>query len=216
MRLRRALAIALILLVPLAQAGRVLAQTLQDQRSRLPPAVTCGDPVEGVWMSHRYYAHALDWYITQFHVRRVPGRPGELTGHIVAEHFNTGPDQPAPQPCDVFPGYHRRVMDATARGTWNETTRQITYQGVQLGTERVICGEPAAGYGFFVFTGTIDPALQEFNADVGSTNWTGSTPTVFRRIQCFDGTQPPVVTPQVVMPPPLRPGSRSGCDCGWR
>src|SRR5689334_13013965 len=105
MRFGRVVAVA-ILSVPVAHA---LAQSIQDQRARLPPAVSCADPVEGVWMSHRYFAESADWYVTQFEVHRAPGSPSALVGHIVAEHFNTPPDQPEPAPCGTFPGYHHRI-----------------------------------------------------------------------------------------------------------
>src|SRR5688500_5337341 len=106
-------------------------------------------------------------------------------------------------------------MDATARGTWNGATREVTYQGIRLGTERVLCGDPAPSYGFFIFRGTIDPGTEEFQAQVGSTNWGSITPTVFRRIRCFDeGAHVQVGPPRLVPPPPMRPNARSGgCSC---
>ncbi|MBK9371194.1 MAG: hypothetical protein IPN01_33685 [Deltaproteobacteria bacterium] len=81
--------------------------------------------------------------------------------------------------------------------------------------ESTIC-RTSGGYDLDHFSGTIDPALQEFQSINTYAEGTQTEATVFRRIRCLDENDPPdapAVLPDLTPPPPFQPPS-SGC-WGW-
>ena len=108
---------ALVLLPSLAPA------TVEEQRTRLPPPATCQDPVEGIWMSHKFESPGDEWMIFTLEIHRAPttatGTPGALlplVGHIQAHAWlGAGPAASAPPPCTG--GIQHWTVEMTAQGT---------------------------------------------------------------------------------------------------
>ena len=181
---------------------------IQEQRARLPPPARCTDPVLGVWMSHAYYAFAGQWYISQLTIRRAPGSTTELTGEMFAHYWNGGPRDEQPPAC--APGVYRKSVDQPARGRINGN--RIEFWATSWRAAAVYCNTPATAYNLDRYSGTIDPALQEFQSLINDGGRFINVPVVFRRIRCLDaaGSKRPRVE---VAPPPLAPPGRTG-GCG--
>lgn len=203
---RRALllgAVAILLLPALAPAD------VQEQRARLPPPATCEDPVEGTWMSHKFYPEYGDWYIFTLRVRRVAAGQPQLTGEIQAHVWTGGLGDVQPPPCN--PGLSHWTVLMTAQGT-ADAARNIHFWGTQWRPEAAFCGRtPLPGeYNLDHFSGVIDPAIQEFQSVNNDGGRSVNDPTVFRRVGCLEPPSTPHVT---VAPPPFYPSSRTG-GCG--
>ncbi|MBI2896268.1 MAG: hypothetical protein HYY06_22110 [Deltaproteobacteria bacterium] len=196
-------AICVLVTAPLAPAD------VQEQRARLPPPATCSDPVEGTWMSHKYYPEYADWYVFSLRIRRAQGSSSGLTGEIQAHVWSGGPRDAEPPACTGF-GSHWTVF-MTAQGTIDDG--RIHFWGTSWRPETAFCGRaPVSGeYNLDHFSGTIDPAIQEFQSVNNDGGRSVNDPTVFRRVGCFD---PPAAPHVKVAPPPFYPRSNSG-GCGW-
>ncbi len=196
-----ALMAAVVLLPSLAPA------TIEEQRARLPPPAspdTCGNPVEGVWRSLRWYPGNRAWY--QFTLE-IHQRGNELTGTIEAHSWDTGPNQQEPGPCRG--GLDHWVVVQDARGTVDGL--RLVFGGTRWAVSQMFCGTRPWGYNLDRFTGVIDPAIQEFqsvNNDGGSQI---DEPTVFRRIRCFEPQSPPH---PFVTPPSFQLPARRRWGCG--
>lgn len=178
--------------------------TVEEQRQRLPPPATCGDPVEGVWMSHAYYPRYRDWYIFTMEVRRVSAGSPLLTGQILAHSWTGSANESAPPAC--APGRDRWEVLMPARGRLLPDGT-ILFGGVSWRTTAIHCGGGPASYNADQFSGRIDPALQEFQSVDNDGGRSVNEPTVFRRVRCFE---PPPVPHPVVAPPPFNPPTRRG------
>lgn len=206
LRLIHLLAMVLVLAPALAPAD------IQEQRARLPPPATCSDPVEGTWMSHAYYPHVGQWYIFRLQIRRAAAGTGTLTGDMHALYWNGGPGDPEPPAC--APGVYRRSVYEPAAGTIDGT--RIVFNATSWRADQDFCEAPADAYNLDNFSGTIDPALQEFQSVLNAPGWV-DVPTVFRRVRCADAPAPPRTPPGLpvkVAPPPISPPGTGGCDCG--
>jgi hypothetical protein len=202
---------ALVLLPSLAPA------TVEEQRARLPPPTECQDPIEGVWMSHKYESDMDEWMIFTLQIRRDPrgaaaphaqGDPRRvaIAGNIEAHAwFGAGPQSTAPPVCT--PGLHHWTVGMTAEGFAVEN--HIEYWGTRWAIQNVFCGPRSFGYNLDHFTGTIDPAIQEFQSVNNDGGRAVNDPTVFRRVRCFEPAVPPH---PYVAPPALRPPARAGCS----
>ncbi|MCS6798616.1 MAG: hypothetical protein NZ898_08800 [Myxococcota bacterium] len=183
--------------------------TIQEQRARLPPAAhDCPDEVEGIWKSHQYDPRYGDWTVFTLTVRRVAGKPGELTGVITNHSWDGPPTQEQPPPC--INGWRQWIVSMDARGTV-DAQGNIFFGGVPpWRLDRVICYSGPAGYNLDNFTGRIDPVLKEFQSVNNDGGRAVNDPTVFRRIGCLDEESPPQI---VATPPPFYPSMGRGCVC---
>jgi len=184
--------------------------TVAEQRARLPPPATCEHEVEGYWKSHAYNPMFQDWVEFTLEIHTVPGKPGELTGKIVNHTWKGGPGREQPGPCGAEQTWRARIA-MTAKGTYQD--REITFWGTEWKLDQVVCGKLPWSWGYNLdrFTGTIDPAIQEFQSVNNDGGRSVNEPTVFRRIGCFDSAPPPSVE---VKPPPVLPAKRKGgCSC---
>jgi hypothetical protein len=192
-------------LLLLLEVPRAFAGTIAEQRQRLPPPAKCTDPVAGVWRSHTYDEQYGEWNSFTLQIHRDPAEPTRLVGEI-HNHSWFGPStEVQPGPCA---GALRYEVSMDALGTLSGLDLEFGGQGAWR-LDKVLCGSFDGGYNLDHFTGTIDPAIQEFqsvNNDGGSAL---NVPTVFRRISCFDD---PIAHPRVDPPPFLPPSS--GCACG--
>lgn len=194
------------------------ADVVQEQQARLPPPAQCSDPVAGVWMSHAFYPHVQEWYVFTLTVGRVPGDAAALAGGIHAVFWHGTAGSAALPACG--PGVNRRAVVEPARGSYQEGGR-VVFEGTSWSSTPDGSCDPSAaiGYNLDHFSGTIDPARQEFQSVLNAPGWV-DVPTVFRRIRCADGTAapgtptPPPAPPPIVPPPPPAPPRTSGCGCG--
>ncbi len=197
-----ALLAALVLMPSLAPA------TVEEQRARLPPAATCNDPVEGVWMSHRYHPRFHDWYIFTLEIHRAAQGSTELTGQIQSHSWEGSARDEMPPPCRA--GLDHWTVRMTARGTARPDGR-IEFGGTAWALEQLFCGHaPRRGeYYLDQFSGTIDREIQEFQSVNNDGGRSINDPTVFRRVRCFE--TPPVPHAAVSPPSFQPPGHAAGC-----
>ncbi len=205
------LGVALVLLPSLAPA------TVEEQRARLPPPAVCADPLEGVWVSHKYEAPYDEWMIFTVDLRRDPrgaaspnmrGVPSRipLVGRITAHAwFGAGPQGSAAPACTL--GIHHWQVGMSGEG-YSDGGR-IEFWGTRWAVENVWCGPTSFGYNLDHFTGVIDPAIQEFQSVNNDGGRAINDPTVFRRVRCYE---PTAVPHAVVAPPAFHPPQRSGCS----
>jgi hypothetical protein len=186
----------------------VVPATVEEQRARLPPPATCEDPVAGLWRSHKYNPRFGDWAIFTLTVRRVASTPGALEGAIENHSWTGGPTQSAPPPC--APGVLHWVVEMTARGRYDASSRRIEFWGTRWWVRERPC-RGWAGYNLDHFTGAIDPAIQEFQSVNNDGGRSVNEPSVFRRVRCGDAPEAPH---PLVRPPPFRPPPRRSGGCG--
>ena len=165
----------------------------------------------GIWHAHVFYEHVMQWYVFKLDIRREAPEGEALTGTIVAEFWNGDHERSAPPLCGSS-GREAVRENATGRATG----LAITFDATDW-SEDPTCGF-SGGYLLDHFSGTIDPALQEFqsvlNAD--APEWR-NVPTVFRRVECHRGDQAPEEAPRVVLkPPPFLPPEAPAGACGFR
>ncbi|MFO0648542.1 MAG: hypothetical protein U0326_20040 [Polyangiales bacterium] len=199
---------ALILLPSLAPA------TIEEQRTRLPPPATCQDPIEGIWMSHKYEVPGDEWMIFTLEIHRAPGSvvngpPGTvipLIGHIQAHAWlGAGSQASAPPPCSSSISHWTVEMTAEGR----VVDQRVDFWGTRWAVGNVFCGPRNFGYNLDHFSGVIDPTIQEFQSVNNDGGRAVNDPTVFRRVRCFDPVAPPH---PFVAPPTFQPPHRSGCS----
>jgi hypothetical protein len=197
------------LLLAIALAPRGAPATVAEQRARLPPPADCQDPVAGVWKSHSWDNAHLDWTIFTLEVKRVePGGPA-LVGAITNHTWIGKPEESQPGVCRNLLRY---LVSMDARGT--VVGGEIEFGGIgEWHLDEVLCGDwGSMGYNLDNFSGTIDPELHEFQSVNNDGGRAVNDPTVFRRVACLDGDEPPVPKIAVTAPPFYPPGEEaSGC-----
>ncbi|MDP3273971.1 MAG: hypothetical protein Q8Q09_02170 [Deltaproteobacteria bacterium] len=191
---------------------QVLHGSIEEQRARLPPAATCQDPVEGVWMARVFHQPGLDWYIYTLEIHRTAPGASTLTGELHARFWNGPRNVFEPQPCT--PGALDRTVFMTGAGRANGL--DVDFYGTSWRPETLNCGPAGSmqwiSYNLDHFSGRIDPAIQEFQSVNNDGGEAVNEPSVFRRIRCFDGPSGPSQRPNVtVSAPPLMPPQRAGC-----
>jgi hypothetical protein len=202
------LCIAALVLFP-----QTLRATVEEQRARLPPPASCPDSVEGVWMSHKWDPRFDDWYVFTLRIRRTAPGAATLTGDIQAHYWNGTPQDQQPPPCT--PGMHHQIVYMTAMGTAAPNGR-IEFWGTQWRPDQALCGPPPrpGQYNLDHFSGTIDPAILEFQSVNNDGGRSINDPTVFRRVRCLD--QPALAPHLNVAPPPFAPPRRTSAGCMGR
>ncbi|MBI4957179.1 MAG: hypothetical protein HY908_34515 [Myxococcales bacterium] len=207
---RPALALALAVGAVVALGPRVAPANVAEQRSRLPPAARCEDPVTGVWKSHLYNERRGRWTVWLLTVRRTPGTSDGIEGTILNDSWHATAGESEPGTCAQHPWHFRVSMDA--KGTF--TGGRVAFSGTRFEVLPWPCAPiPSFRYNLDNFTGDVDPAIQEFqsvNNDGGSAV---NEPAVFRRISCSEDPESepaPKATPYVE-PPPFFPPRSAGC-----
>jgi hypothetical protein len=180
--------------------------TITEQRNRLPPPAFCEDEVEGVWRAHYFWEGHDQWYVMTLEVRRDRRTHDRLTGVILAEFWDGGRETSEP-PAQCGPGVEHRIVRQPAQGSIVDGF--ITFGGTSWQLDRTFCSGGAMAYNPDVFSGRIDPAIQEFQSVNNDGGDAVNVPVVYRRVRCFDPDTAPHVT---VTPPPFLPPRRSGCD----
>ncbi len=157
-----------------------LGQTIEGQRALLPSAVTCKDPVTGTWEALKYAPGKGDWVRFTLTVRRTNSF---LSGTILSHTWSGGPLDRIPPACT--PGNFDLLVSMPASG-FDDGKGRITFGSSHFVILQSRCYSPDNSYAPDSFSGTIDPARQEFQ----SVNNDGATdidaPYVFRRVGCLD------------------------------
>jgi hypothetical protein len=189
--------------------------TVAEQRARLPPPATCTDPVEGIWRAHYHDPRRAAWREWTLEIHRTKGSETAIEGTITNHGWNGGPDRQQPGACT--PDLDRWQIKMEARGSLR--AGQVTFGGIRWWLDRQICGRRTWGPGSYnvdTFSGTIDPALQEFQSVGNDGGVLVDAAMVFRRIHCFDEDNPaasPSVPAGPVTAPELFPRRRAASCC---
>ena len=200
----QAIAVAVLALLVFAPS-RAPANSVAEQRARLPPPAHCEDEVEGIWRSHKWNARDALWELFTLEIRRKKGAPSELVGRITNRYWFGPAEQSEPPPCR---GLLYVAVGMEAAGSLE--AGRVEFHGTSWKLEQHYCGH-FEGYNLDRFTGQIDPALQEFQSVNNDGDRSVNDPHVFRRIHCFDeGEDAPVERPEV-SPPPFLPPKAGGC-----
>ncbi len=188
--------------------------SIEEQRARLPPPARCDDPVVGEWRAKKYEDRYGNWFAVTLEVRRAAPGSNLLTGRILARLWYASARDVEPPPCSpaVFRDYEVE-MPATGTAEGN----QIRFGARSYQIRAVHCGR-VEHYNPDNFSGTIDPAIQEFQSVNNDGGRAVNDPMVFRRVRCFDpgaSAGPRANTPAVIVTPPfMPPRSSRGCSPG--
>lgn len=165
-----------------AGTGGVNGNTIEGQRSLLPRAATCKDPVAGTWEAHKYNPHLGGLWV-HFTLSVHRGAAGALSGPILSHTWSGSPLDSIPPECRA--GAVNMTVSMNATGTDGGNGR-ITFGSTRYAVVRVDCTGVETNYAPDHFSGTIDPQRQEFQ----SVNNDGlndiNAPYVFRRTGCLD------------------------------
>jgi hypothetical protein len=186
---------------------RAGADTVQEQRARLPPPAECADLVEGVWRSHDYNHTRSKWTVFTLEVRRVDDTD-ELTGSITNRSWYGPVEESEPGPCR---GQLQYTVSMEARGTVEG--RWVEFGGTSWELDENPCGY-LSGYYLDNFSGEIDLDLQEFQSVNNDGGPSVNYPTVFRRIRCFDPEPDPNI--EVAAPAFFPEIDDGGCSVAGR
>jgi hypothetical protein len=219
MRARRPLLVAsaLALAVPFLWPERAEG-TIEDQRARLPPPADCADPVEGEWVGLKFFDTRHQWNEFSLTIKRKAKDSPEIEGQIQTHYWFGGPLDSKPPPCK--PGGLEVIGKMPASGKVETSPKGLTlvFAAKSYTKESTPCGIERRAYNPDKLTGTIDPALQEFQSVNNDGGIAVNDPYVFRRVKCFDSPPPPKAeeAPKPVEPPPLPPppAASRGCGCG--
>jgi hypothetical protein len=136
-----------------------------------PPPAICADPLEGVWVSHKYESPYDEWMIFTLDVRRDPrgaaspnlrGRAGAHPGggaHHGARVVRRGA---AGLRAAAVPAGHPPLEVGMSAEGFADGGR-IEFWGTRWSVQNVWCGPRSFGYNLDHFTGVIDPSSRSFN-----------------------------------------------------
>lgn len=166
-----------------AKAAPPGAQTslLAAGMDQLPPAVSCADPVVGVWMSHSFHPELGEWYAFTLTIRRQIGSPSTLIGEIRSEFWSGGPSDARTPSCEGE-GFGHGLVAMSARGSL--TGDKLSFGGVSWRADKLTCNNHTWSnqYNLDQFSGVIDGSnFVGVNNDGGRSV---DDPTQFRRVAC--------------------------------
>ncbi len=195
------------------------ADTVQQQRARLPPPATCRDPIAGEWKSLDWDERFYEWTEFTLEIRRTnPDATGpeknQLKGFIYNHSWYGPHENSQPGPCD---GSLRFRISMDAVGTVDDNLN-LAFGGIgRWRLDEVICGTWNIGYNLDNFTGTIDAEIQEFQSVNNDGGRAVNDPSVFRRIKCYDeGPEEVDEGPHIaVTPPSFYPPEDEARGCGF-
>jgi len=178
--------------------------TVEEQRARLPPPADCSDPVEGIWMGMSHRLGYADWNEWTMKIRRESPGASTLQGEMQAHWWKGGEHATEPPPCT--PGQREYAVTMTGHGSITPDGR-VAFGSHAVDKYEPICGE-VGNYAPDNFSGTIDPAIQEFQSVNNDGRTAVNEPVVFRRVKCLESHAPPA--PNLV-PPAFGPAKHAGC-----
>jgi hypothetical protein len=155
--------------------------TVEGQRSNLPHAIVCKDPVVGRWEALKYSPLQGNWVNFTLLVHRAAG--GVVQGTILSHTWSGGPfDTVAPR-CTIG-GYDMTVsMQASGHA---EPSGAIRFGASRYSIVAIRCPSLDNLYAPDNFSGTIDRARQEFQSVNNDGANDVNAPYVFRRTGCLD------------------------------
>lgn len=154
-------------------------ETVEGQRALLPSAARCNDPVEGTWQALKYNTRLSTWVHFTLTVHR--DATGALSGTILSRTWGGSVFDRDPPPC-TFGGFDMTVrMPASGRA---DATGRITFGSSRYSIVEVRCFALDSSYAPDNFSGTIDPARQEFQSLNNDGANDINAPYVFRRTGC--------------------------------
>jgi hypothetical protein len=154
-------------------------ETVEGQRALLPSAMRCNDPVQGKWEALKYDARRGTWVHFTLTVRRDAS--GVTSGTILSRTWAGTMFDREPPPC-TFGGFDVTVsMAASGRA---DATGRITFGSSHYTVVSTRCLTLDTSYAPDNFSGTIDPARQEFQSLNNDGANDINAPYVFRRTGC--------------------------------
>jgi hypothetical protein len=152
--------------------------TIEGQRSLLPKAAACQDPIAGFWEAHKYNPAQGNWVHFKLTVRRDGTN---VHGTIVSRIWSGSPRDSSPPGCD-FGGY-----DITTSMNASGISNGVTFTfGASHAT---IVMSQCTFHGEYYpdkFSGIIDETRQEFQSLNNDGAADINVPYVFRRTACVD------------------------------
>ncbi|HEX7664431.1 MAG TPA: hypothetical protein VF407_07975, partial [Polyangiaceae bacterium] len=163
---------------PGAPGAGIDGSSIAGQRALLPKAMSCDDPVAGKWEALKFKPDTMDWVRFILTVKRDGT---SVHGNILSRTWTGTPFDSVPPPC--FPGALDLTVSMPASGTTNGET--IKFGASRYSVVAQMCS-PLATVDYFPdnFSGTIDPARQEFQSKNNDGAVDFDVPYVFRRIAC--------------------------------
>ncbi len=154
-------------------------ETVEGQRALLPSAARCNDPVEGKWEALKYNTRLSTWVRFTLTVHRDAA--GALSGTILSRSWGGSVFDREPPPC-TFGGFDMTVsMPASGRA---DASGRISFGSSRYSVVAARCFVIDTSYAPDNFTGTIDPARQEFQSLNNDGAYDINAPYVFRRTGC--------------------------------
>jgi hypothetical protein len=152
--------------------------TIEGQRSLLPKAAACQDPVAGLWEALKFNPAQGNWVHFKLTVRR---EGTSVHGTIISRIWSGSPRDSTPPGCD-FGGY-----DITTSMNAGGTTNGLTFTfGASHATIVMSQCSFTGQYYPDKFSGSIDESRQEFQSLNNDGAADINMPYVFRRTACVD------------------------------
>lgn len=156
-------------------------ESIEGQRALLPRAVSCKDPVEGIWESLKFNPASGTWVRFTLLVHRAAG--GTLTGSILSHTWYGHALDYTPPPCSPL-GFEISVS-MVAHGQVDRVTH-IRFGASSYSVTAIQCPTAHANYAPDNFSGVIDTNRQEFQSVNNDGAMDIDVPYVFRRTSCLD------------------------------
>jgi hypothetical protein len=154
------------------------AASSEHSRALLEQALACDDPIEGVWVAHRYSPEFHDWARMTLRIER----DGEqLRGTIISRSWSGRASDRRPPPC--APGAHDMTVRMEAHGTLRGDRMVFGADTHEL--LRADCPSTFFSYNPDRFSGTVDPVREEIAAVNNDGGRDVDAPYRFRRTSCL-------------------------------
>ncbi len=150
-----------------------------SSRSLLERALTCDDPIAGVWVAHRYSPARRDWGRMTMRIER---EGDELRGTITSRVWSGLPSDRRPLPCAF--GRFDVTVRMPARGRIDG--ERFSFGASSYEVTRVDCPSPGFMYYPDSFRGRVDSLRDEMDALNNDGHVEFDAPYRFRRTSCGD------------------------------
>jgi hypothetical protein len=151
---------------------------LSAQRGRIGEAAECTDPVAGTWRSSLYDGQRRQWYVFTLTVHRA----GAVLSGTIQSKFWQGPRSQPRAPTSCAETRLWAVVSMPARGVLGDDNR-VRFGSSSFTVEHLHCGDHI-DYTPDRFSGTLNPAKNEFQSIVTDGANLIDQPLLLRRIAC--------------------------------
>ncbi len=168
---------------PVPGESGMVPGSIAQQRSLLPRAAHCADPVAGIWRSHKYFRAWGDWMVATLYIDR--DGPNHLRGRIVAHQWDGGPMDIHPPACG--PDGFEFTVEEPASGRLEG--QHVDFGAITYRIRGFACRNAHRDFDYNpdTFAGTIDPQRNEFQSRLNDGGRARDEPMLFRRIACETG-----------------------------